>query len=207
MNTLQANGNHMNKIPEALKKEILSDPIYKSCMLYGWHGHICEGRITLEHALRYGGKQVQKKSAICGICAKAHEVDQWQDAGTMNKEMNEWVALNRMTPAEFAEMDRGDFQQRKKYLNGKFGVWYQKFPVDKALEHLQSPAAEKARGPIPVYVPPRTYSLSMKDSVNVKMIRDHCYEAEGIRYSEEKIISLAIEEYAKMIEASRAVSG
>lgn len=102
----------MTPIPEKIKKQIISDPDYGCdkegratvCMLAGNHGHTCGGRITMEHAIIYAGHQVQEKWAIISVCAKAQEVDEYQDARTMNKDMNRWVALSRATDAELKLM-------------------------------------------------------------------------------------------------------
>lgn len=100
------------------------DPFYRTCALAGYHGHVCEGRITWEHALYNAGKKVQKKFAIIPICARAHEVDLWQDAGTMDKALNQWVALSRATPEELRELSKAEPAERKlAYLQGIYGFW------------------------------------------------------------------------------------
>jgi len=194
----------MTKIPAALKKEIDADPAYKTCMLYGLNGHICDGRVTLEHTLTFGGKQIQEKWAIISLCARGHEVDSYQDAHTMVKEMNVWVALNRANAAErFAISKAVNYDAMLQRLNNKYGVWQQKFPVDKAIAHLTQRDIFSQPDAI---LPPKQITISALDSKNIKMIFDHCLEAEGIRYREEKIVSMALEEYAKMLEATRDIA-
>lgn len=102
----------MTPIPEKIKKQIVADPDYGCnkegkatvCMLVGNHGHTCGGRITMEHAIIFAGSQVQEKWAIISVCAKAQEVDQYQDARTMNKDMNKWVAMSRATDEDLKRM-------------------------------------------------------------------------------------------------------
>lgn len=121
----------MTPIPAKLKKEILEDPNYKSCMLHGQKDHYCDGRITLEHAMTFGGNQIQEKWAILSICARGHEVDQYQDAHTMVKEMHVWVALNRAPEDRLKAISKAEnYSYTRDRLNRKYGVWQQKFPVD-----------------------------------------------------------------------------
>lgn len=115
----------MTKIPIKVRKEIDADPLYKFCALEGVPGHVCGGRITMEHALIYAGKQIQEKWAIVPICAAGQEVDEYQDAHTMNKELNKWVAFNQATPEDFARFPRAfpTYPEQKARLNRKYGIW------------------------------------------------------------------------------------
>lgn len=120
-------------IPKKLRAEMQTDEEYKSCMLFGQHDHFCGGRITKEHAIRIGGKNCQERWAIISLCARGHAVDEYQDAGTMNKEMNEWVALSRATDqdilAAYGETSKTPLCKanilflRKNYLIGKYGAY------------------------------------------------------------------------------------
>ncbi len=113
----------MTKIPQKVRKEIAADLTYKVCKLAGYHGHICGGRITMEHALIYAGRQIQEKWAIVSICAAGQEVDQYQDAHTMNKELNQWVALNQATMDDLGRFSRAPYVMLRHTLNKKYGVW------------------------------------------------------------------------------------
>lgn len=120
----------MTKIPAKVKKEILADPEYKVCMLRAYPGHVCGGRITLEHALIYGGKQVQSKLGIISVCAAGQEVDRYQDAHTMDKDLNHWVALNRASEEELVSISKAiDYRRRKAWLDAKYGVYNPKVGV------------------------------------------------------------------------------
>ena len=120
----------MIPIPLKLRKEIDQDPEYADCMLRGYPGHDCGGRLnTREHAIIYRGRRLQKKWAIVSICAKAHEVDEYQDAGTMDKNLNIWLAINRATNAELNEISAAqNYLFLRKRLNEKYGR-YIKQPV------------------------------------------------------------------------------
>jgi len=114
----------MNAIPKALRLELASDPYYKRCARAGLHQHECAGRITWEHALYFQGKQVQARYSILPLCAKAHGVDQFLDGGDLDKNINEWIALNRATAKELAGLSRArDYRRYREYLNGRFGPY------------------------------------------------------------------------------------
>lgn len=115
----------MATIPKKLKEELLADPYYKFCSLFGHHNHICGGRITFEHTLIFAGKQVQAKFAIIPLCARGHEVYEYQDAHTMNKEQNKWVALNRATDDELRSISKViNYIRERERLNNIFGGPY-----------------------------------------------------------------------------------
>lgn len=123
----------MTKIPIKVRKEIANDPTYRVCKLEGHHGHICGGRITMEHAIIYAGRQIQEKWAIVSICARGQEVDQFQDAHTMNKELNQWVAFNQATDEELQAFKKASipYISQRERLNRKYGIW--KLPGAKTL--------------------------------------------------------------------------
>lgn len=117
-------------IPLNLRKEMESDPFYKICALFGQGNHTCEGRITWEHAIIYAGQKIQKKWAIIPLCAKGHDVDEFQDSHSLNKEMNHWVALNRATQEELEEytkpnfmLNKVDYFKEREILNRKYGKY------------------------------------------------------------------------------------
>lgn len=118
----------MTPIPTRVRKEIASDPSYRVCKLAGLHGHVCGGRITMEHAMIYAGHQIQEKWAIVSICAAGQEVDRYQDAHTMNKELNRWVALNQATDDHLRTFTKANYIWERDRLNAKYGVWVMPLP-------------------------------------------------------------------------------
>lgn len=128
-------------IPPKLLDELNNDPEYKICSLYGYAGNDCEGRVTKEHAIIVAGSSYQARWAIIPLCAKHHDVDKYQDSHSMNKEMNQWVALCRATDKDILDVfhegqisplgKSKDLFQKKKYLIAKYGVWEQKHPIVK----------------------------------------------------------------------------
>lgn len=126
-------------IAPKLREELSKDPLYKSCSLFGQEEHTCSGSITWEHALIVAGSKVQQKFAIIPLCERGHAVNNYQDAGTMRKEMNEWVALSTATDQDllalYGEKARTAFCkariifQRKSYLISKYGEYRRILPV------------------------------------------------------------------------------
>lgn len=114
----------MNNIPPKLRAELAELPEYHICMREALlHDHVCE-RDPLrpnkptewEHVLYWGGSQIQKKFAIISICWLVHR------GGMLNKEINEWIALNRATDQELLEISKAvDYIHKRDYLNQKYG--------------------------------------------------------------------------------------
>lgn len=100
-------------------------------MLRAHPDHVCGGRRnTREHALIIAGHQVDEPWAIISCCAAGQEVDFFQDAGTMDKNLNRWVALNRANDADFDKYPKAKpfLLKQREYLNGIYGV-YMPVPV------------------------------------------------------------------------------
>lgn len=104
-------------IPKPLLEDILEDPFYKKCIRN--NEGTCKGRITFEHAIIYAGKQVQEKWAIVPCCAFHHEVDEFQDNGDLNKELNQLAALKRATEEDFAKYPKRSWRKELYYLWNK----------------------------------------------------------------------------------------
>ncbi len=102
---------------------MLADQEYHFCMRQAFfNDHICNGRLTLEHAFIHAGKQINEKWAIISICAWAHDVDEWQDAGNLDKDKNQYIALARATPEELEKYKKTNWEQLYNYLIGKYGI-------------------------------------------------------------------------------------
>lgn len=135
----------MKPIPPKLRKQIDEDQFYKTCALYGQKDHMCDGRITYEHAVIFAGNRVQTLWAIVPICAKYHEVDEFQDSHNMDKEMHVWVALNRATDEDLKAMcgetffktedltpmhKTSRFLRERTRLNKLYGPYTHQIPAD-----------------------------------------------------------------------------
>lgn len=89
------------------------DPFMKVCIKL--HTGKCCGRIEWEHTFIYAGKQIQEAWAIAPACVYHHR------GPGLDKEYNQWIAINRATDEDFAKYPRTDWQQIKRYLNKKYG--------------------------------------------------------------------------------------
>jgi hypothetical protein len=84
----------------------------------------CGGRITWEHTLTYGSKQIDEVWAIIKLCEYHHSVNTYQDKGNLNKEKNVWVALNRATDEELLKYSKCiNYLQLRERLNKKYGFY------------------------------------------------------------------------------------
>lgn len=83
----------------------------------------CRGRLTLEHAFIYAGKQINEDWAIIWLCAFHHAVDEFQDGGNLEKDLNQFLALSRATPEDLAKYPRKDWAQLRRYLTVKYGTY------------------------------------------------------------------------------------
>ena len=90
----------------------MSDPYYNKCARL--KDGYCDGRITWEHSHIYAGRQIQEKWAIIPLCVYHHL------GNGLNKELNQWIALNRIDLNELnLRMPRFNWEQRYKYLATK----------------------------------------------------------------------------------------
>lgn len=108
-------------ISKEILTQLLNDSFYGECIRAKENS--CRGRITFEHTLVFAGKQVQEIWAIVPLCSYHHEVDEFQDNGDLQKEIGQWVALNRAKRVDFNKYPRNDWANKKRYLNAKYGVW------------------------------------------------------------------------------------
>lgn len=86
----------MNNVPQKLRKKWREEDLrgmIRHC-LRADEGN-CAGRITMEHAIIYAGRQLQEEWSILPICEYHHGVNNFQDRGDLNKEKHVWIALNR----------------------------------------------------------------------------------------------------------------
>lgn len=98
---------------------MLESPEYKICSRRIDGG--CKGRITLEHAIIFAGKQVNSKWAIIPLCEYHHAVNTYQDGGDLDKDINKCIALNRATDAELDMISKViDYKKERERLNEKY---------------------------------------------------------------------------------------
>lgn len=72
-----------------------SDPKWWYCARRDEGG--CKGRLTVEHALYYGGKKIQDRFALIRLCAYHHGVDEYANCYGQNKRRHREIALAQAT--------------------------------------------------------------------------------------------------------------
>jgi hypothetical protein len=107
----------MNNIPTKLKTEISDDPFYRVCIHERFRGVVGTGRLTLEHAIIYGGKQVQEKWAIVPCRSSFNN-----DVSGEEKEFNRYVAICRASSLDLARYPKRDWNQEIERLRWRFDV-------------------------------------------------------------------------------------
>ena len=81
----------------------------------------CAGRLTYEHTLIFGGRQIDEAWAIIILCSRHHGVNEYQDCGDLQKEKNVWLALNQATDEELRAVSKAvDYIRLRKVLNEKY---------------------------------------------------------------------------------------
>lgn len=90
-----------------MRKIISLSRYYKKCARKGVD---CRGRITIEHALIYSGRQINELWALLPLCWYHHI------GKGLDKRYNEHLALQRATDEDLAKYPKADWTRRKKYL-------------------------------------------------------------------------------------------
>lgn len=110
----------MRPIPQKHRVTIDADLFYKRCALEGEHG----GRITIEHAIIFCGRQVAEMWNYVPLCERHHGIGPWMDAGTLEKDKSVWVALNRATDEEIRSISKViDYFRIRYNLNERYGTY------------------------------------------------------------------------------------
>jgi len=89
---------NMRKISQKNKNIINTNVYYKKC--HRAEEGTCEGRITIDHALIFAGRQIDELWNFVPTCAYHHAVDQYQDGGDFDKQKQIKAALLRATEEE-----------------------------------------------------------------------------------------------------------
>lgn len=99
-------------------------PFFRVCAKAALPGHECQGRITWDHPLTYGGKQLIEPNFTVPTCAYGHGVDHFQDGGDRIQEQQIWIALSRSTDEQIASISKAiNYTHKKAYLIGIYGVY------------------------------------------------------------------------------------
>lgn len=110
----------MRKISPEDKEYINADKFFKTC-IRAKEG-TCKGRITIDHVLIFAGKQIAELWNYIPNCEYHHGVENYQDKGDLNKEINTWAALNRATDLELMPYCKAiNYITMRDKLNKKYG--------------------------------------------------------------------------------------
>lgn len=97
----------MRPIPKKLRERINKDPFYNSCIHSSREkSSPCSGRITLEHAILYTGKQVNELWAIVPCC-EHHNIG----VSGEEKNWNRYIALLRASEADLKKYPKRNWTQ------------------------------------------------------------------------------------------------
>lgn len=102
----------MRPLSPKLKRQIDLDPYYRQCARKG-DGY-CDGRITIEHAFIYEGRQINEIWALIPLCWHHHL------GPALDKEKNQWLSLKRARISELKKYPRKNWLQLIQYLNKKY---------------------------------------------------------------------------------------
>ena len=198
----------MNNIPPKMNKTMDADPAYKVCSMYGIMGHTCRGRVTREHTVIFGGKQVQSLWAIIPLCAGGHGVDSFQDDGSVPKEVRVWVALNRATDDELRAISKAtDYIRERTRLNLKYGVYCKVVPAEKIPDFWGKSKPEMPTASPSEFQPAKNswYLVTEKDKLYIERIRQFNKRVEGSQ-GQREIIGESIKNMYEGISAIVAVT-
>lgn len=97
----------MRPLSPRVRKVVNSDPFYRTCIRKGLD---CKGRIEIDHAFIYGGRQVDEVWALVPQCHFHHVED-------LDRPYSQYVALLRATEEGLKRYPKYDWNQLKTYLN------------------------------------------------------------------------------------------
>lgn len=109
----------MRPISKKNREIIDTDPYYRKCARSSEMD--CRGRITIEHALIYAGRQIDEIWALLPICEYHHAVNLYQDGGKLDKQKHIWLALNRATDEDLEKYYKANFKEQRERLNKIYG--------------------------------------------------------------------------------------
>lgn len=112
----------MRPISQKIRKIISTEPYYKFCARTNWGD--CDGRITMEHAFIYSGRQINEIWAIIPLCEFHHSLGKYLDGGALDKKLNQYLALIRASQADLAKYPRVNwsliFNNLQKYVYQRY---------------------------------------------------------------------------------------
>lgn len=102
----------MRPLSAKVKKVIDTDPYYRVCAR---RSSECDGRLTMEHALLYAGRQVDEAWAIVPLCWHHHL------GPGLNKRINKLLAFRRATERDFKKYSKAGWKVEAAWLEHSIG--------------------------------------------------------------------------------------
>jgi len=110
----------MRPISNENKEIINSNPYFKVCARKD-EGN-CGGRITIDHTIIYGGKQLDELWSLVPVCEYHHAVGKFQAGGDLNREKHVYIALQRATDDQLRAISKAvDYIALRDRLRVKYG--------------------------------------------------------------------------------------
>lgn len=96
---------------------------FKTCVRHADGG--CGGRITIEHALIFAGKQIAELWNYVPLCEYHHGVNSYQDRGDLKKDINVMFALMQATDSQLRQYSKAiDYIAKRAILFNQYGKHY-----------------------------------------------------------------------------------
>jgi hypothetical protein len=109
----------MRKISPEVLEEVLARPQVCARRFDGG----CNGRLTIEHTLTFGAKQIGDAWSLLWLCTYHHAVEEHTNSGGLDKERNVHLALNQATDEELLKYSKAvPYIELRERLNKKYGV-------------------------------------------------------------------------------------
>jgi len=103
----------MRPLTPKLKREIDENPYFKVCAR---RNDDCDGRITIEHAFIYAGRQINEIWALLPLCEYHHSIGKHMEDGELDKRMNQLLCLRRATREDLKKYPNVDWEKLKNNL-------------------------------------------------------------------------------------------
>lgn len=118
----------MRQISAQNRKIIAADPFYRKCARAG-EGTCRSKHITIDHAVIVAGRQLDDLWSLIPLCTWHHAVNEFQDSGDLDKEMNLHIALSRATNEEILAISKViPYTRERIRLNEKYGAYEHQGP-------------------------------------------------------------------------------
>ena len=102
----------MRPISLKFRKRLDKEEYYRYCA----RGNAdCNGRIEIEHANYYQGRQIDEMWNFIPLCHEHHQ------GRHLNKELNQYLSLKRAKPSDLKKYPRFNWLQKLDYLDKKYG--------------------------------------------------------------------------------------